>query len=190
MRWPKARAWVVLLGCAALVGAVPAPTSRERLEPYASEAEQAVGLLRGRLLKRLNEAMRQDGVVGAVDVCSTEARRLAADVVAAQGVEVGRTSFRLRNPRNTPRVWAAGVVNTSAGKKALEVGPVFFDLGDRVGLLQPIPMAAMCLACHSARASLPPDVAAALSARYPADRAVDFAEGDLRGFFWAEVRKR
>ncbi len=174
----------VLLGAAA-----PAPTARERAEPFVSEAEQAIGVLRARLLQRLTEAMAQGGAAGAIDACSIEASRLAADVGATRGVALGRTGFRVRNPNNAPRAWAAAAVQAAAGKKASEVGLLVFDLGDRVGVLQPIPLGAMCLACHGARASLGADVAAALAARYPLDRAVDFAPGDLRGFFWAEVRK-
>lgn len=190
LRWQE-KHWVVLTASAALAWtSPPTPIPRERVEPFASEAQQAIRILQEKLLNRLTEAMRQGGVSGAIDVCSTEASRLTSDVVAARGVEVGRTSFRLRNPRNTPRAWAAAAVNASAGKKAFEVGPMVFDLGDRVGLLQPIPMGAVCLACHGGRASLSPGVTAALSARYPDDRAVDFVEGDLRGFFWAEVKKR
>jgi hypothetical protein len=39
------------------------------------------------------------------------------------------------------------------------------------------------------RERLDPSVLQALAERYPADRAVGYAEGDLRGFFWAEVPK-
>jgi len=174
----------VLLGASA-----PVPTSRERAEPFVLEAEQAIDVLRARLLQRLTEAVAQNGPSGAIDVCSIEASRLAADVGATRGVALGRTSFRVRNPANAPRPWAAASVQAAAGKKASEAGLLVFDLGDRVGVLQPIPLGAMCLACHGARASLSPDVTAVLAARYPLDRAVDFAPGDLRGFFWAEVRK-
>ena len=183
------RSALVAICTVVVAAAAPVPTFRERLEPSVSEAEQAIDVLRSRLLQRLSEAMAHGGASGAIDVCSIEAPRLAADVGAARGVALGRTSFRVRNPDNAPRGWAATAVQASAGKKASEVGLLVFDLGDRVGVLQPIPLGTMCLACHGARASLTPDVAAALATRYPLDRAVDFAVGDVRGFFWAEVRK-
>src|SRR5919206_5275922 len=59
----------------------------------------------------------------------------AADV---PGVEVGRTSARLRNPDNAPPAWARTYVAATDGRKAAEVAPAAFDLGDRVGLLRPI----------------------------------------------------
>jgi mono/diheme cytochrome c family protein len=61
------------------------------------------------------------------------------------------------------------------------------DLGDRVGVLRPIATAAPCLQCHGPSDSVSPETAAFLSTAYPGDRAVGFAEGDLRGFFWAEA---
>ncbi len=187
---PRARGWGLLAAGAVVLGAsAPVPASRQRVEPFASEADQAIAILRSRLLQRLTEAMAQGGASGAIDVCSTEATRLATEAGTRQGVEVGRTSFALRNPGNAPRAWAASTVNAAAGKKAAEVGPTVFDLGDRVGVLQPIPVGSLCLACHGMRVSLSRDVSAALAMRYPTDRAVDFREGDLRGFFWAEVRK-
>jgi mono/diheme cytochrome c family protein len=41
--------------------------------------------------------------------------------------------------------------------------------------------------CHGAREALGADVRDLLQAAYPHDRAVDFAEGDLRGWFWVEL---
>ncbi len=183
------RSALVTVSAVLLGASTPVPTTRERAEPFVSEAEQAIEVLRTGLLQRLTEAMAQGGAAGAIDVCSTEASRLAADVGATRGVALGRTSFRVRNTNNAPRAWAAAAVQAAAGKKASEVGLLVFDLGDRVGVLQPIPMGAMCLACHGAPASLSPEVSTALAARYPLDRAVGFAPGDLRGFFWAEVHK-
>jgi len=70
------------------------------------------------------------------------------------------------------------------------VVPQAFDLGDRVGLLQPIPIRSRCLRCHDAREALAEGTRAWLSRAYPRDRALGYAPGDLRGFWWAEVPKR
>ena len=46
----------------------------------------------------------------------------------------------------------------------------------------------MCIRdSHGADQDLDPAVKAAISARYPEDRATNFAAGDLRGWFWVEV---
>jgi hypothetical protein len=78
----------------------------------------------------------------------------------------------------------------AAGKRAAEVDAVVLDLGDRVGVLRPIAVAGVCTKCHGAINSMDPAVSRTLASSYPDDQAVGFAEGDLRGFFWAEAPKR
>ncbi len=106
------------------------------------------------------------------------------------GVKVGRTSARLRNPHSAPPAWAAGYVAATDGREAAAVGPVAFDLGDRVGVLRPIEIRRRCLACHAAPEALSPATLAWLRGAYPQDRALGYAFGDLRGFWWAEAAKR
>jgi len=106
------------------------------------------------------------------------------------GVKVGRTSARLRNPRNAAPAWARPYIEETDGRKAVDVAPAGFDLGDRVGLLRPIEIRARCIHCHAARGELTPDTRAWLERAYPEDRALGYALGDLRGFWWAEAPKR
>jgi hypothetical protein len=113
-----------------------------------------------------------------------------AEAKKVVGVEVGRTSARLRNPRNAPPAWAREYVLATDGRKAAAVAPLVFDLGDRVGLLSPIEIRQRCLGCHAARDSLSPATRAWLRSAYPKDRALGYALGDLRGFWWAEASKR
>lgn len=105
------------------------------------------------------------------------------------GVAVGRTSGRLRNPRNAPPGWARAHVAATDGRKAVDAPAVAFDLGDRVGLLRPIELRGRCLRCHAPRQALSEGIRAWLARSYPKDRAVGYALGDLRGFWWAEAPK-
>ncbi len=106
------------------------------------------------------------------------------------GVEVGRTSARLRNPRNAPPAWALAYVASTDGRKAAAVAPAAFDLGDRVGLLKPIEIRQRCLACHAPRERIAAETRDWLRRAYPQDRSFGYALGDLRGFWWAEAAKR
>ena len=168
---------------------VPVATAPEAWKPALARADAALGVMQGALLKRVNEELAKGGPVSVVKVCSAEAPGIAAEVARAQGLELGRTSFRLRNPANAPRAWATAFVGAAEGKKAKDLAPMAFDLGDKLGVLKPIPTGAVCLTCHGATESIAPEVKAALGATYPADRATGFLEGDLRGFMWAEVAK-
>ena len=109
---------------------------------------------------------------------------------AVPGVRVGRTSARLRNPDNAPPPWAKAYLAETDGRKATDVSTVAFDLGDRVGLLRPIEVRKRCLACHARREQLAEGTREWLARSYPKDRALGYALGDLRGFWWAEAPVR
>lgn len=160
--------------------------------PFPAEsarAEQAMNELQRALLARLTAAMTRGGPAAAVEVCRTDARTIAEAVAKAQGLELGRTSHRLRNPANAPRAWARPTVEAAAGAKAAAERLRVFDLGDRVGVLRPIGTAEACTTCHGAADDVHRSIGATLAAAYPQDRATGFAAGDLRGWMWAEVPK-
>jgi hypothetical protein len=189
---------VLCLALAATPIAVPADEpramSREEvpaaLAPAMEKGEAAMQALAQRLFARLNELIVQGGPVSAIEVCRSEAPAIANEVAREHGVEIGRTSFRLRNPANTPRPWATSYVHAAAGKRAGEVKLAVMDLGDRLGLLRPVGVMPACTRCHGAVDGIDHDVRAALATGYPQDAATGFAPGDVRGFVWVEVRKR
>lgn len=191
-------AWTALLtaACARAPAPGPAPGSDDAapprhgaeapplaLAPATARAEAAVAALRERLAARLAAAVASSGPAGAAGACEGEAAALAAAVSAQTGVELGRALAR-RGDR-APR-WARPAVAEAAGRRAADVAPAVFDLGDRVGVLRPIAAAGSCLACHGG----PERLAPALVASGGGDgRATGVAEGDVIGFFWAEARK-
>jgi mono/diheme cytochrome c family protein len=152
-------------------------------------ADAAVGDVQRRLSARLHEELTKGGPAQAIAVCRDEAQGLTSETARSHGLRVGRTSHRLRNRGNAAPPWAEPFVAAAAGRKASAAEAVVVDLGDRVGLLRPIPTATQCTQCHGAAEQLAPVVRAFLDEAYPDDRAVGFAEGDLRGWFWIEAHK-
>jgi hypothetical protein len=152
-------------------------------------AEKAMAALSSKLFSRLSEALKEGGAGGAVAVCRDEAPAIAAAVRRDTGVEVGRASHRLRNPKNAPPLWAEQVVSDGDGKAASAVTPLVFDLGRRIGVIKPIGTIEICTRCHGAAGSLDPAVRTAITDAYPGDRATGFKVGDLRGWIWAEVQR-
>lgn len=157
--------------------------------PLVARADAAIADLQGTLGKRLADRLAEAGTAGAVEVCAGEAQGLTGAVGARHGLSIGRTSLKLRNERNAPRPWVKGWLDRHAGVKAAEASPEVFDLGDRIGVVRPIALAAMCRSCHGAAEAIDPATRALIAERYPTDTAVGFAEGDLRGAFWVEVPK-
>jgi hypothetical protein len=176
---------VLSLAAADVVSAQPPPAQPDEV----ARAERAMNALQQALLTRLRAALEQGGPAAAVSVCHEEAVAIASRVARDEGIALGRTSHRLRNPSNAPRAWAQKAVEQAAGSKAADARVHVIDLGDRVGVLRPIGTADMCLSCHGAPDLVRQRMGPALAATYPGDRATGFAVGDLRGWMWAEVPK-
>jgi hypothetical protein len=145
--------------------------------------------LQDALLRELTTALAQGGPALAIQSCHVDVIGVSQRFARQRGVAAGRTSDRLRNPANAPAGWAAPLVKASAGKRARYVDGFVADLDDAIGLLRPIAHQAMCNACHGPVDRIDPAILPALGARYPADRAVGFREGDIRGWFRVEVPK-
>lgn len=150
-------------------------------EGEAAQFERANGAreaLFGTLMARLVAAMQDGGAPVAIDVCRVEAPAIASDTGAAHGVAIGRTSFKLRNPENTPPAWAVPHV------EARRAEPLVLRGSDgALAALFPIVLKAECVQCHGPEADIAPDVLAAIQQTYPGDTATGFQEGDLRGWF-------
>ena len=135
-----------------------------------------------KLSTRLIEAMSNGGPAAAIEVCSREAPQIAAAVGKEHGVAIGRTSFKLRNPKNAPPEWARPLIDQRSEQ------PEFVTLPDGgTGALLPIKLKTQCLACHGPTEEVADDVTAKLNELYPDDQATGFHDGDLRGWFWVVV---
>lgn len=131
---------------------------------------------------RLKAVIGEKGAAAAITVCGTDAPEIARQVAHEHGVAIGRTSFKLRNPKNTPPDWALPLIEKQPKQ------PMYAAHSDgRLAALLPILLKKECLACHGPRESLADDVRQAITKHYPDDQAISFAEGDLRGWFWVEV---
>ncbi len=163
------------------------PVPAEELAPAEAEAVAAARAakkeLAGRLVGRLTEVLSQQGPAAAIEVCHLDAPRITGAVAEEQGLRLGRTSHRLRNPMNAPPPWAEPWVAERHDQPLVLRGP-----DGRLGILDPIPLQPLCVTCHGPQESIPTEVAERLAALYPEDRATGFRPGDLRGWFWMETR--
>lgn len=151
-------------------------------EDMKQRAAQTLMPFKQQLMQALQRGLEQ-GPAQAIDVCRLEAQAIAT-AASVDGVAIGRTSLRLRNPANAPTVWQQTGLRHYQQSEDRE--PMLINLEDgRVGYMEPIVTAPMCLACHGSELSA--EVKDALSTHYPADQATGFAAGDLRGIFWVAL---
>jgi hypothetical protein len=143
----------------------------ELLSPFKQDLKQALA------------AGMQAGPVNAVSVCKDQAPAIAASL-SVEGVQMGRTSHRLRNPENSAPAWVDTILQSYVSDGQGRAPRLVTLPNDRLGYVEPIATQPLCLVCHGK--SLAPDLATHIAQAYPEDRATGFEEGDLRGVFWVE----
>lgn len=161
----------------------------EELRPMVSRADLIIVAMHNSLLRQLGDQLARGGPELALSACHMEPTELARRMRRGAGVAAGFTGDRLRNPSNTPRPWASGIVAAYAGRRALDVDGFVVDLGEKVGVLRPIAQQHLCASCHGPVERIGPAVRGAVAKRYPADRALGFSEGEIRGWYWVEISK-
>jgi hypothetical protein len=179
-------ATALFFGFIASAGAVEPAASTGAL---AAEARAAIGKFAEKLKGELMGAMKVDGPVKAIDVCNVSAPAIATDA-SANGWTVGRTSLKVRNPKNAPDAWEEAALKEFEAAKAKGADPKTLEKSEVVEtngvrtfrFMKAIPAAAEpCLACHGEAIKEP--VKAKLAELYPADKATGYKEGDIRGAF-------
>lgn len=162
-----------------------AETETAALQSGRSLVTQFMQTYKSILLKTMSSA----GAAGAVDVCADTAQRIAFDMGAKHGAVMKRVSTLWRNPANAPdrfedsvlsvfgRQHTQGLLNEASESFTI----VQTDSGAAARYLKPIFIQPVCLSCHGSAAALSDGIKRTLKERYPEDRAVGYAPGDLRG---------
>jgi hypothetical protein len=81
-------------------------------------------------------------------------------------------------------------VKANAGRRVRDVEGFAVDLGNKVGVMRPIAQRPQCGSCHGRPETFSAAIRDELKDRYPADAAVSFQEGEIRGWYWVEVPKK
>lgn len=172
---------MLLAGCSAAPALPP-----EREAHLAARSTELANSFQSELQAALKSALASGGPATAIEVCAQVAPAIAKRLSAESGAEIRRTALQPRNPgakpdafeRETMTAWRAAPLDP-AGKPMVRSAALSTDSGPAFRWMRAIPTQAMCLQCHGE--TIAPDVAAAISARYPDDKATGFREGQLRG---------
>jgi hypothetical protein len=180
----------VALFAAALLGASAAACSAEHdVESKAEIARSTAADFGITLAGELQRAIASGGPANAIAVCNIAAPAVAAGKSSEHGMDIGRTSLKLRQPTNEPDGWETAQLLDFERRRAAGEDPATIEAGEYVlqggrrvfRFMKAIPTSKICLNCHGA--NLTAEVRSKLNALYPEDAAVGFAAGDLRGAF-------
>ncbi len=158
-------------------------------EQLTNETRDAIKALGSELKATLQSSMKAEGPLKAIAVCNIKAPQLANKVSTEKGMEVGRTSLKVRNQLNAPDPWETSVLEQFEHRKAegeqlntIEYSETMQHNGNKVfRYMKAIPTDDVCLMCHGKQ--IPQNLSAALNKLYPDDRATGFSKGDIRGAF-------
>lgn len=173
---------LLIFGCTAC-----SPKTTDDLPTFEKQAQTAMSEFAGQLKQALQTAIQQGGPPAAVAVCQTKARQIAAELSAATGFDISRTSLKVRNPGNQPQAWQQTVLEDFEHQKQAgkPVGQLTFiavsDDGEQLRMMKAIGTEAVCLTCHGE--NIDASLQAEINRLYPADEATGFHQGDIRGAF-------
>ena len=151
-------------------------------------AEKLIGDMSASLQASLREAIHDNSVDFAIDVCA----HLAPEIAAAHSKEgwlIKRVSDKNRNPANVAdsaelemlAQFVSATPPDSVGRWGQSPDGLVYQY------CKPIKTGPLCLNCHGAPDNPAAGVKKSLTELYPHDRAVGYAEGDLRGIFVVKV---
>lgn len=123
------------------------------------------------------------GPAEAINACRLQAPAIA-ERMSRDGIRIGRTSHRLRNPSNGAPEWVRPLLSAAVDDAGQRIPRTLLLGPDRVGYVEPITVQKPCLMCHGSNIAEP--VAQRITRLYPGDEATGFAAGDFRGMFWLE----
>lgn len=171
----------------ALVPSLPAASPPVKTDELRSSAKELVGRFAGQLKPALQQAFRDSGPTGAIEVCATRAPAIAASLSEASGWSIRRVSLKPRNTDTaTPNDWARGVLESFERRRERgeSVPAMVHDeiVDGEYRFMKPQAVEPLCLTCHGT--NITPDVARQLDRYYPDDRAIGYSLGDIRGAFY------
>lgn len=136
------------------------------------------------LVSQLVKAMQEGGVPNAIAYCNVEALPITARQSEKYGVKISRVAVRNRNEENIANKeekelfidWE-NALNTNE-----PLQPKLLTVDKKKVFYRPITMKSMCLSCHGeVGKQISSENYDLIKSFYPHDKAINFADGSLRG---------
>ncbi len=157
------------------------------------KSREAVKTLGMTLKKNLVGAMKEGGPIKAIKFCNLNADPITKKVQGDTGMQITRTSLKLRNPANKADEWEAKVLKDFATRSQKGEDIKTMDYSETLDVdgksvfryMKAIPTGEACLVCHGK--SLGTEIKTEIDKLYPADNAKGFKTGELRGAFTVKL---
>ncbi len=159
-------------------------------EDFTSEAKDLSRDLKLSLVKNLTDKISSDGPLSAISFCNTNVKLIAKNSAGDRMnfYEFGRTSHKVRNEANNPKLFMEAFLKEFQGKSQKENKDfIVISLESKKKVyLEPLYIQPTCLVCHGENIST--DVSQKIKELYPNDKATGFRLGEFRGFIWIKEK--
>ncbi len=154
---------------------------------YLEQGRQIAQVSFSAVSSKLGKALEEGGVAKAIEYCNLNAIPIFDSLSLAHEVEIKRTSFQLRNPRNLPTVGERAALKKYQDVIDADNTPepeVVLDEAGRRVFHAPIIIQPLCLKCHGVIGQdiLDNDYQV-IRSMYNNDRATGYSLGQLRGIW-------
>ena len=158
---------------------------------FKNDSNELIQHLAQNLKKTLVSAIKDKGLIGAVEQCNIEAPIISQNI-STDNLKVSRIASKNRNPENKATLEQIDVLRFFEQEMSLGKSPKnlykLIETQDSIQYLKPIVTGKVCLACHGSDVS--GELKAKIKKLYPNDLATGFKEGSLRGAFLVEKIKK
>ena len=170
------------------------PMTPEEKQQYIDSAKTIASEAFDIFSAHLNRLFNEHHPAEALQYCKDNALRITDSLAQAYGVEIKRTSYRLRNPENKPTGQEEKVMEVYRNRIHRNLKPmpyVHYDDHGYPHVYLPIMVQEKCLMCHGdPNKDIPDEINNKLAELYPGDKAIFFKAGDLRGIWSIKFPKR
>lgn len=142
--------------------------------------------------KNLAVAINEKGSDGAVEFCNIQAIPITDSMSVVLNAKIKRVSDQPRNANNQANEAELAYINSWKEAKANgeEHPPLLTELDGKMVGYYPIVTNQMCLQCHGTpEKQVNAKTLSKIKKLYPADKALGYAEGEIRGIFIVEMNK-
>ena len=147
-------------------------------------AQATLAPFKEQLVDALMGALNEGSPESAIHVCRDRAPEIAAQL-SVNGVRMGRTSHKTRNPGNAPESWVEPLLAAYLENPTHTTPRAVFIDDATLGYVEPIYVMPFCLSCHGP--AIEPALLEEIQSIYPQDQATGFKANDLRGLFWVTL---
>ena len=148
------------------------------------ELDSLIGVVQIELITKLTGTIEEKGLVAAAEFCSSHAQHLTDSLSEVLGYSIRRVSDKHRNPKNSLDTYDLEVMQAfRVSKEAGNMSMAQLNNANKT-YYKPILLGMpVCLKCHGTVQDRDAEAYEVIRRVYPADLAIDYELGDLRGMW-------